>query len=304
MSTIIDTINSKLSKIEYTDFGNYIFVVTLCKNSIKEKVNNPFHKTHCHSLYEFHYVLDGKLVIKIGTETVILQANEFIIIKPHIYHTTLMSDSNNTVRSSFVFLCNWDKTNKFSNISSKEKKIIGKLLNSPKNYEYGKTEAIHDYISKISNEIKANNVFSSFCIQSSLKIIFAEIFRKLQDDLKNQNTTEKLLEEKRIYIIDSYFTENYTNSEANIKDLSSILCISIRQLERIILKIYGCSFTEKMNTIRIEESKHLLSSSDISTEIISEITGFSNLTYFYRVFKKLTGTTPSKFRETDYPYSD
>ena len=49
---------------------------------------------------------------------------------------------------------------------------------------------------------------------------------------------------------------------------------------------------------RIEHSIDLLKNSNFSIKEISEKSGFSNQYYFSSCFKKITGITPSQFRDT------
>ncbi|RXF68194.1 helix-turn-helix domain-containing protein [Arcticibacter tournemirensis] len=48
---------------------------------------------------------------------------------------------------------------------------------------------------------------------------------------------------------------------------------------------------------RIERAQYLITTSDISLDQISTETGFENLPYFYRRFKKVTGMTPGQYRD-------
>jgi len=49
---------------------------------------------------------------------------------------------------------------------------------------------------------------------------------------------------------------------------------------------------------RIEQAKRLLRETDESVTNIAFMTGFHNSAYFGKMFKKLTGMTPGKFRQT------
>jgi len=48
--------------------------------------------------------------------------------------------------------------------------------------------------------------------------------------------------------------------------------------------------------VRIEESKHLLLSTDYSLADIAVAMGFPDQSYYCKVFKKAVGLTPGKFR--------
>lgn len=47
----------------------------------------------------------------------------------------------------------------------------------------------------------------------------------------------------------------------------------------------------------MNKSKQLLLESDYSVADIAKQTGFTNSSYFYRMFKKSNGVTPSDFRK-------
>ncbi len=295
MESIIDVINKRLLNIDKIGFGRHTFTITLGNEFFNAKVG-LLHDTHCHSCFEIHYVAKGRILMKIGQERLEINEGGFVIIKPHAYHTTFIdSEINNTLRCSFTFSYSLRKRKKNEDVFARQDAAIKNIIGM-KSFLYGKSEKIYESLLNIHDEIESDSIFSRKNIQASFTRIFIEIFRSTQKNLHKQTPAKKTLYEKRNYIIDSYFTENYMNSEAGIKELSEITCISIRQLERVMLKIYGCSFREKLTSIRIEQAKHLLLSTQISVEKISQQTGFFNLTYFYRVFKKKTGLTPGKFR--------
>lgn len=59
----------------------------------------------------------------------------------------------------------------------------------------------------------------------------------------------------------------------------------------------GLTFTEYLNYIRVKEAKELLCKSAESITQISEKVGYESITHFGRVFKKLTGVSPLKYRK-------
>ena len=57
------------------------------------------------------------------------------------------------------------------------------------------------------------------------------------------------------------------------------------------------SLTEYINHRRVELAKKLLSKGDISVEEIAYRVGYSSKSSFYRVFTRITGTTPSEYKK-------
>ena len=59
----------------------------------------------------------------------------------------------------------------------------------------------------------------------------------------------------------------------------------------------GLTITDYINHRRIVLAKQYLSSQQLPITDVAFMTGFNDLNYFIRVFKKLTGQTPLQFRQ-------
>jgi len=66
---------------------------------------------------------------------------------------------------------------------------------------------------------------------------------------------------------------------------------------RIFKEDTGMTFSEFLNDIRIEKSKTLLITTNLSIADISSMLGYNDQSYFCRIFKSITGTTPDRFRK-------
>lgn len=61
----------------------------------------------------------------------------------------------------------------------------------------------------------------------------------------------------------------------------------------------GTGFIEYLNDYRLTMAERLLKSSDASVLEIAEQSGFDNLSYFNRIFKRKYGISPGKWRSAD-----
>ena len=80
-------------------------------------------------------------------------------------------------------------------------------------------------------------------------------------------------------------------------DLARELNVAEAMLSRIINIHFQKSFPQLLNEKRVEDAKRLLLETDASIKIISEEVGFNSLPSFNRVFKEMSGQSPSSFRK-------
>jgi AraC-like DNA-binding protein len=102
-------------------------------------------------------------------------------------------------------------------------------------------------------------------------------------------------------LLDVMETEKpYTDGDLTIQKLADSLKIPAQHLSQTINERLSQSFTEFINTYRVEEAKRQLLDSKkkhYSILAIAEEVGFNSKSAFNAVFKKYTNTTPSEFRK-------
>lgn len=109
---------------------------------------------------------------------------------------------------------------------------------------------------------------------------------QLEDD-KNDTLIKKML---------AYIQSNYSK-DLNLKTIASELSNNPAYLGQVFKQKTGESFTNYLNKVRVEKAKELLSKTNLKINEISEKIGYYNITYFCTIFKKITGSSPSTFKE-------
>lgn len=94
-------------------------------------------------------------------------------------------------------------------------------------------------------------------------------------------------------------SESFVKSELTIVDVAKDLRIHTKQISTAINKVHHQNFNSYVNQFRIEKAIKLLREQDtnLSIEGIGYEVGFHSKSAFYAAFKKVTGTTPTKFKE-------
>ena len=94
-----------------------------------------------------------------------------------------------------------------------------------------------------------------------------------------------------------YIFENFTFG-FSASDIAEQFGYNEKYLGRIFKERAGQSIKEYCNTLRVNEAKKLLVSTDLPVSEIAGLTGFNNITYFNFVFGKHTAMSPTQYRET------
>ena len=92
------------------------------------------------------------------------------------------------------------------------------------------------------------------------------------------------------------FIENNFNKELSRIDLINFLKISDSKLTRIFRKKFDTNFSNYLNNYRVFKSANLLLYTNLSITDIAYDCGFKDISYFIKIFKKIIGVTPSKYR--------
>lgn len=84
--------------------------------------------------------------------------------------------------------------------------------------------------------------------------------------------------------------------EITLTDVADEIHLNPSYLSTLFKQVTGVSFKEYLNRIRIEEAQRLLTNTDYPIMHIAVSCGFSDQSYFTKVFKKHTGLTPKQYR--------
>ncbi|WP_239256401.1 response regulator transcription factor [Listeria ilorinensis] len=94
----------------------------------------------------------------------------------------------------------------------------------------------------------------------------------------------------------SYVAEHFAEG-MSLKTLGNDFHINAVYLGQLFQKEKGEHFTDYLNRYRINFAKEQLVQTEAPLKIIAEHSGYTDMAYFYRQFKKYTGKTPNQFRK-------
>lgn len=86
--------------------------------------------------------------------------------------------------------------------------------------------------------------------------------------------------------------------DISLTSLSSKYNISMGHLSKMIKETLQVNFSDYIASLRIQRAKELLRDDSLSIQEIAEIVGYNDYFYFTKVFKKVEGISPSKYRKS------
>lgn len=109
-------------------------------------------------------------------------------------------------------------------------------------------------------------------------------------------TSTAASEDENISQVFSYITNHY--SEMLYLDLiAQRVNMNPKYLSRVFKNKVGITITEYISMVRISKAKELLVKTNMKIEEIGTAVGFENRTTFFRLFKKMEGMPPNRYRK-------
>lgn len=133
----------------------------------------------------------------------------------------------------------------------------------------------------------------------------ATAYKSALTSLKNTSEKQKIVYPEALMagseiIVDKakLYINAHLSQDISLEDVAGDVQVSVFYLSRIFSLHAGLSFVEYVSNQRVTRAKGLLKFSRLSINKISQQCGFTDQNYFTKVFKKVTGLTPSQFRKT------
>ena len=92
-----------------------------------------------------------------------------------------------------------------------------------------------------------------------------------------------------------YILEHYSSQPMRIDELAAMCNITPEYFRILFHKLYGTSPVKYINQLRIERAKELILSDSYTVADVAELSGFPDISYFSKTFKKATGVAPSEY---------
>lgn len=123
--------------------------------------------------------------------------------------------------------------------------------------------------------------------------IFANHLSLVANQLVVQEATKETPFGRRVKV----YVEEHLADDINLEHASHALHVSTFYFCKMFKKTTGITFSEYLGRVRVERAKALLLDHNKHVSEVAFEVGFGSLSHFNRVFKKVAGSSPTKYRE-------
>jgi AraC-like DNA-binding protein/mannose-6-phosphate isomerase-like protein (cupin superfamily) len=248
---------------------------------------------HTHRAYEIIFVLDGELLYFVEDRTYKLTAGSILCIPANSLHQNVTVDKTKyraiMIRFSKDFVQTHMDTDDASFFYSCYYKTRALKLNQEQ------TEEIKELCLNMFNEFNTKDPGYEYYCHALLVQLVIKVKRFSLVASEDSRVDYPNYLHMKISKIAGFINANYTE-QITLKNVAEEFGISEYYLSRNFRTVTGFSFSEYVNTTRINMAKKLLRDTNMKITRIAEETGFNTITHFGRMFKSMTGCSPKTFR--------
>lgn len=268
---------SKLYTVHYFEFSkDYVF------------------KGEKHDFWELVYVDKGEVNVTAGSRSLTLGQGEIIFHKPNEWHNIR---SNGVVAPNIAivtFECNSEPMKFFENKILKagqlQKKIISKII-----YEYTNafsTPLDNPLTNRLTRKQKCPIGAEQLLRQYICEFLISYLRNPLPKSVHSQTNVNQSNE--TVSLILNYM-QNNISGRITISHISKYSGSNKTAIEKMFKESFGMGVIEYFIHMKTDAAKRFIRENNYNITQISEILGYSNVHYFSRQFKRITGMSPTEY---------
>ncbi|MCM8710731.1 AraC family transcriptional regulator [Clostridium sp. SYSU_GA19001] len=255
---------------------------------------------HHHNYIEMTYVYSGKCHQIINGKHITLNKGEVCILDTNVLHSIIPADENDIIINCMMSKNYLDNIllSRLSGNDLLSSFFIRAIYQSNDFNDYiifnsGKSEKLTNLMEDVLCEFFDKSLCSDEVINSYMIIIFSELVRIFAENTNSQNYNN--LRNTKISDIILYIENNCKN--ATLASTAEHFHFHPNYLSSIIKKFIGRKFTHILQEAKLKKAGILLKNSDMSVAEIAREIGYENTNFFYDIFKRHYGCTPTEYRK-------
>ena len=252
---------------------------------------------HFHPAYELTWICKGKGIRYVGRNSQSFVDGDLVFLGANLPHCWINQGLEDHVSAHVIQFEEHFLGKDFFSVPELEP--IKKFFERAKSgflVEGGSKVNVEEQILKLST----CNPMERISVLLKILIILSQSAEVTPLDSFNLKLTHDLPETDRFNKVMAFLIENFKN-DIQLEQIAEIAHLSPTSFCRYFKGIMQKTFTEVLHEFRIKHACQQLSNTELPISHIAFDSGFQDLSYFNRKFKKMTGTNPLGFRRKNKP---
>lgn len=250
---------------------------------------------HWHFFCELICIHAGKIKVNVGEKTITLNAGDIIYIHPQQVHEAINYYDGITAMTLLKF----DTSLLLSESNFEAEQSYLRPFLSQSGYKCLTFQNITHKIEPLLKNLVAEETSRTFGYEFRMRNLICSLISSLADTLSPFPVQQAIMsEQERLQFtqLSQYISDHF--NEDNLTEVALKIChLSYSNFAIKFKRLFGKTFTEYINHVRIAYAQQLLINSNDSIAEIAEKCGYHDACYFSRIFSKLTGISPLVFRQ-------
>ena len=249
---------------------------------------------HWHNEFEIIRVLDGEFKVFLNSSEYLLHKDEILLVECGCLHR---GEPSHCVYECLVF--NFDMLCRQQNDSAT--KYISPLLNALINHPHlspAKDYELYQIVCLLFNAQREKDEYYELNTYAQLFQLTAKLYTQNRITIPTQT---QLGNKKKAILTILDFIENNLTEAISLDKLSAISGLSKKYLCRIFKEYASVTIVDYINELRIENACYEMSVQGKNVTQAALESGFNDLSYFCKIFKKHKGITPKEYQKNSAP---
>lgn len=157
--------------------------------------------------------------------------------------------------------------------------------------------SVEQAIASMQEELKTRQAGYRLAVKADLLKLLILAGREFEQYRKTGHMRAAISDHRKAFYAAIRHIEQHYKEDLRLEDMAAIALMAPSYFSSVFKLMKGATFIEYLNDIRIRQTMELLLTTDLSITEISFQVGYNNIGHFNKMFKKVTGVTPSQYRK-------
>ena len=253
---------------------------------------------HTHNYVEVIYMCQGHTKHRINGEEVELKEGELLFLNQNVEQEISPADKEDIAVNFIILPEFFDRT----------LLMIGQEENLLREFIIGCLKAEDDKVGylhfRVANVLPIQHLLENLIwtimndqqnVRSINQITMGLLFLHLMNHTDKVSVGKNQYEQELTMKLLRYIEENYKDGQ--LSELAQMMHCDLYWLSRMVKKLTGKTYTELLQTKRLNQAVFLLTTTKMTVADIGYAVGYDNISYFHKIFYKKFGLSPKQFRK-------